>query len=188
MKGKISALSLVTTIALLLAHFTQVVKLQAGQSEWSVYSSKDGGFSIMMPAMPKEEVSTQEVPNLGKAQIHVFVVKDESGFYMASYVEYPPLAKIDQEHADEFGKGFLRSVGQGIAQGANGKVVKETEIDLGTYSGKEILIALPADLVTARPYLIMLSVIQIDDGRVAMDAETGNTKRDLDSRGVIAQS
>jgi len=179
MKGKISALSLVTTVALLLAHFTQVVKLQAGQSEWSVYSSKDGGFSIMMPGMPKEEVSTQEVPNLGKAQIHVFVVKDESGFY--------PLAKIDQEHADEFGKGFLRSVGQGIAQGANGKVVKETEIDLGTYSGKEILIALPAGLVTARAYFIKRRGYQLVAGPSTAGAENGNIKKFLDSFRVTAQ-
>ena len=187
MKGKISALSLVTTVALLLAHFTQVVKLQAGQSEWSIYSSKDGGFSIMMPGMPKEEVSTQEVPNLGKAQIHVFVVKDESGFYMASYVEYPPLAKIDQEHADEFGKGFLRSVGQGIAQGANGKVVKETEIDFGTYSGKEILIALPAGLVTARAYFIKRRGYQLVAGPSTAGAENGNIKKFLDSFRVTAQ-
>src|SRR5207249_253984 len=127
---------LVTTVALLLAHFTQVVKLQAGQSEWSVYSSKDGGFSIMMPGMPKEEVSTQEVPNLGKAQIHVFVVKDESGFYMASYVEYPPLAKIDQEHADEFGKGFLRSVGQGIAQGRMERLSRKPKLIWALTPGK----------------------------------------------------
>jgi hypothetical protein len=181
MKGKISASSLITTLALLLAHLTQAINLQAGQSEWTVYSSKEGGFSILMPGMPKEQVSTQEVPNMGTAQIHLFVVRHESGFYMASYVDYPPLAKTDQENADSFGKGFLRSVGQGIAQGAKGKVVKETEINFGAYPGREILIELPAGLLTARAYFIKRRGYQLIAGPSTPGAENGNIKKFLDS-------
>src|SRR5262249_441555 len=144
MKGKISAWSLVTLLTLLLALVTQVVKLQAGQAEWKVFSSKEGGFSVLMPGVPQEEVKQ----DLGKGEappieIHLFTAKDESGFYLASYTEITGLARANQEYATAVGTGFLRTVNQDTARFMKGKVVKETDISIGAYPGKETLIELP---------------------------------------------
>src|SRR5215510_15207225 len=105
--------------------------------QWQEFSSRAGGFSILMPGTPKEETNSKEFPVVGKGDFHLFTVQSDLGAFVAAYVEVPGLAKQSQSFSDSFGKGFLANVGEGTARGAGGKVVNEKDISYGTNPGKE---------------------------------------------------
>ena len=126
----------------------------APQQQWQEFSSRAGGFSILMPGTPKEETNSQEFPVVGAGDFHLFTVRSDLGAFVAAYVEVPGLAKQSQAFSDSFGKGFLNKVGEGTARGAGGKVVKETDISYGTNPGKEFLIEVPSGQATVRAYFI----------------------------------
>ncbi len=159
---------------------------QSPQSEWKAFSSRAGGFSVLMPGTPREETEVKEFPIVGKGEVHVFVVVNDSGFYLAGYLEIPGLAQQSEAFCDSFGKGFLRTVGDGTAKGAGGRVVKETDISIGNRPGKEILIEVPAGIATARAYFIRRRGYQLLAAPTSA-ADPGNVKKFLDSFKVIAQ-
>lgn len=154
---------------------------QSTPQEWREFSSREGGFSILMPGTPKEEIETKEFPEVGKAVSHMFGFVDDSGFYMAGYVEIPGLAKQSQEFCDDFGGGFLKSIGEAIANGAGGKVVKDMDISAGTRLGREILIDVPGGRLTARAYFVKRRGYQLLAAPTASTGDPGNIKKFLDS-------
>jgi hypothetical protein len=149
--------------------------------EWKEFFSREGGFSILMPGTPKEEIETKEFPVVGKAVSHMFGLVDDSGFYMAGYVEIPGLAQQSQEFCDDFGAGFLKSIGEGIADGAGGKVVKDTDISAGNRLGREIIIEVPGGLLTGRAYFVKRRGYQLLAAPSASGSDPGNIKKFLDS-------
>jgi hypothetical protein len=158
---------------------------ESAQSEWREFSSRQGGFSVLMPGTPQETTEAKEFPIVGKGVIHLFVLANESGVYVAGYLEIPGLAQQSQAFCDSFGKGFLKSIGEGTAKGAGGKVVKDTDISFGKDPGKEILIEVPAGLATARAYFIKRRGYQLLAAPSGNDV--GNVKKFLDSFKVTAQ-
>ena len=134
--------------------FTEGPTTYSTAPQWQEFSSRAGGFSVLMPGVPKEEINSQEFPVVGKGDFHVFTVQSELGAFVAAYVEVPGLAKQSQSFSDGFGKGFLTNIGEGTARGAGGKVVKETDISYGTNPGKEFLIEVPSGQATVRAYFI----------------------------------
>jgi len=159
---------------------------QTAQSEWRVFSSRAGGFSVLMPGTPKEETEVKELPEIGRGETHLFVLAGESGVYVAAYLDLPGLARQTQAFCDGFGKGFLKSIGEATAKGAGGKVVKDTDISFGKDPGKEILIEVPAGLATARAYFIKRRGYQLIAAPTA-GSDPGNVKKFLDSFTLIAQ-
>ena len=157
------------------------------QSQWREFAPPAGGFSVLMPGTPKEQIQVKEFPVVGKGEVRLYILTIESGVYAAGYVEVPGLAKQTQAFCDSFGKGFLSSVGDGTAKGAGGKVVKETDIQFGTNPGKEILIDTPAGIATARAYFINKRGYQLLALSRGTDADAGNVKRFLDSFKVTAR-
>lgn len=122
--------------------------------QWQEFSSRAGGFSVLMPGLPKEETNSKDFPVVGKGDFHLFTVQSDLGAFVAAYVEVPGLAKQSQSFCDSFGKGFLANVGEGTARGAGGKVVNEKDISYGTNPGKEFLIDVPSGQATVRAYFI----------------------------------
>jgi hypothetical protein len=159
---------------------------QATQSEWREFSSRQGGFSVLMPGTPKEETEVKELPVVGRGETHLFVLASESGVYVAAYLDVPGLARQNQAFCDSFGKGFLKNIGEATAKGAEGKVVKDTDILFGKDPGKEILIEVPAGIATARAYFINRRGYQLIAAPTA-GSNHGNVKKFLDSFKVTTQ-
>ena len=123
--------------------------------QWQEFSSRAGGFSVLMPGRPTEDTDSKDFPVVGKGDVHLFTAQTELGVFIAGYLEIPGLAKQTPAFCDSFGKGFLSTIGEGTAKGANGKVVKETDISYGADPGKEILIEAPGGKkATVRAYFI----------------------------------
>lgn len=159
---------------------------QPAQSDWKVFTSRAGGFSVLMPGTPKEETEVKEIPVVGRGETHLFVLASESGVYVAAYLDVPGLARQTQAFCDSFGKGFLKSIGEATAKGAGGKVVRDTDISFGKDPGKEILIEVPAGHATARAYFIKRRGYQLIAAPAGGD-DVGNGKKFLDSFKVTAQ-
>ena len=121
---------------------------------WRQFTSQRGHFSVVMPGTPQEQTQEQDFPVVGKGIVHLFGLTEPAGVYLATYVEVPGLAQQNQEFIDEFGKGFLQNIGEATAQGAEAKVIKETDISFGKYPGKEILIEGEGGIATIRAYFI----------------------------------
>jgi hypothetical protein len=156
------------------------------QSQWQTFSSKAGGFSVLMPGIPKEETDFKEFPVVGKGEVHLFTIQSELGTFVAGYIEIPGLAKQSQSFSDSFGKGFLSTIGEGTAKGAGGKVVKESDISYGNDPGKEILIETPSVKATVRAYFINRHGYQL----IAAPGASGSSetvKRFLDSFKIITR-
>ena len=153
---------------------------QAAQSPWREFTSKQGGFSVLMPGAPKEETEVKELPVVGKGETHLFILSHESGVYVVSYLDVPGLARQDQSFCDSFGKGFLKSIGEATAKGAGGKVASETDISFGKNPGKEILIEVSAGIATARAYFIRRRGYELIGAPTAGSNPT-NVKKFLDS-------
>ena len=158
---------------------------QAAPSEWKEFSSRQGGFSVLMPGTPQEQTEVKELPVVGRGETHLFILASESCVYVAAYLDLPGLALQTQTFCDSFGKGFLNSIGDATAKGAAGKVVKETDISFGKDPGKEILIETPAGIATARAYFIRRRGYQLIAAPAGNDV--GNVKKFLDSFKVTTQ-
>jgi len=154
---------------------------KAAQTEWREFSSRQGRFSVLMPGTPKEETEVKEFPVVGKGEVYLFILANESGVYVAGYLDVPSLAQQTQEFCDSFGKGFLRTIGEGTAKGGGGKVVKETDILFDKDPGKEILIQVPSGLATARAYFIKRRGYQLIAVPPSSGSDSGNVKKFLDS-------
>jgi hypothetical protein len=160
----------------------------ASQAAWREFSPRLAGFSVLMPGTPKEETETKEFPVVGKGMVHLFVLANEYGVYVVGYLEVPGLAQQSQSFCDSFGKGFLAGIGEGTAKGAGGKVVKDSDISMGSYPGKEILIQVPAGLATARAFFIKRRGYQLIAVPPSGSDDAGNVKKFLDSFKVTAGS
>ena len=169
-----------------LAAHTDQKTPQAGQPDWREFRSRQGGFSVLMPGTPQEQTEVKELPEVGRSETHLFVLGSESGVYGAAYLDLPGLARQTQVFCNNFGKGFLKSIGEATAKGAGGKVVKDTDISFGKDPGKEILIEAPGGVATARAYFIKRRGYQLIV-LPAAGSDRGNVKKFLDSFKVTAQ-
>lgn len=141
-------------------------------AEWKEFTSKPGGFKVLMPGTPTEE--TQAVNG---EKLVIYGAETEQAYYAATYTEMPftveRLAKDTEKVLDGSRRGMLESV--------NGKLLKETRLKLdGKHSGRELQaeINLPGKtgVVRARIYvvdrlLINLSAVGTAEAVASPDVE-----------------
>jgi hypothetical protein len=109
---------------------------------WSVYTSKDGGFSVALPGKPAE--SKQRVMTAtGHLDVHLFVVetKDDAA-YVVSYTDLPA-GEIKAGSADK----RLDHARDGAVDHARGKLRTEKKIELAGSPGRELIIETDKDVV-----------------------------------------
>ncbi|TAE58741.1 MAG: hypothetical protein EAZ76_06940 [Nostocales cyanobacterium] len=132
------------------------------KSIWSVFSSAEGGFRILMPGEPqftKQQVKTKT----GEVDVNLFSVerKGEGTKYTVAYIDYP------QEYIDLLSKRNL--VAQAIDTGkktaldkAKGSIISEEKITLDGYEGKEVNYTKPGDIVVKhRIFLVGTRLYQV---------------------------
>lgn len=118
------------------------------KSIWSVFSSTQGGFRILMPGKPTE--TTEKVKTkTGEIEVKMFSVErqEEGTKYTVAYIDYP------QEYIDLLVKKNL--VAQAIDTGKNtalksakGTIINEEKITLDGYLGKEVNYTKPDNRIT----------------------------------------
>lgn len=92
--------------------------------EWVVYTSKEGGYKISMPAEPTEQ--TRDINTaIGNVTMYMAMLEGESTddnlLYMSAYAQYPA-DKISSSMTKEEQDRFFKGAAEGSAKSMNGKV------------------------------------------------------------------
>ena len=115
--------------------------LQNGANEWVLLAPAGEGFSIRLPAKPKEE--TDRVPMMGNTYLMRLytVVDDENGMlYMVVMQEFASLAGILEpsvrleKFMDGFKAGFAKSMGSMVT---SLELKAERDLDLKSHLGRQ---------------------------------------------------
>jgi hypothetical protein len=130
-----------------------------GAQSWYTLTLKNYGCKIDFPAEPtqkKQKVSSA----VGKLKLDMYIYqpseqsKDANIVYLFNYTEYPS-AQVSSDDTEALDTFFDNAVG-GAVSTANGKLLSEKEISIGTYPGREVKIDYPegAAIITVRMYLV----------------------------------
>lgn len=92
--------------------------------EWVVYTSKEGGYKISMPAAPTEQNRDINTA-IGNVTMYMAMLEGESTddnlLYMSAYAQYPA-DKISSSMTKEEQDRFFKGAAEGSAKSMNGKV------------------------------------------------------------------
>jgi hypothetical protein len=125
----------------------------AAPSVWKVFSSEDGGFSLLMPGEPSENKS-EDVTSFS-------ITRDrEAVTYTISYTDFPIDPKTEKNGIDEAFKG----VRDGITE-EGGKILTQKPVTQKDIPGQELRVQMPNGVLTRvrsyvagkRLYLVMAS-------------------------------
>jgi hypothetical protein len=132
------------------------------KSVWSVFSSQEGGFKILMPGTPQETKQKVKSKN-GEVEVNLFTVErpQEDVKYTVAYIDYPE-AYISMLNDKNLLEQAIDTGKNTALKNANGTVISEETIKLGDYSGKEINYTKPGDkIVKHRIFLVGKRLYQI---------------------------
>jgi hypothetical protein len=120
-------------------------------SAFTTFTSKEGGFSVLMPGKPTEKVTTAKDPAGRDVETTLFIVDLKTVAYLASYTERPDLATVTAD-----GKNAALENGRdAVVKGLNGKLLTDKRITLGNNPGREFQIEVPnLGVYRSRTYLV----------------------------------
>lgn len=102
---------------------------------WKEFKSQEGGFSVIMPGIPKEMTQTGET-SLGKVVIHAFRL-DTFAFYQVSYFDFPKIIDDPVTSKNVIDKGR-----DGMVLRSHGKLISEAETTLDGHPSRLMLVEL----------------------------------------------
>ncbi|MFS8084269.1 MAG: hypothetical protein ACMG6H_01430 [Acidobacteriota bacterium] len=151
----------------LLAFAWAIDGFQAG--DWIQFAPPGGGFSVMMPAKPQEEVTPRE-----DFTSHFFRVTTPNVFYEAGYVDYAPSFRLDAAQELEANRdSFLKTI--------NAKLIDSKKITLDGRSGIEFTADGNQASIKSRIYLFGSRMFQITVASGKGRDESDNVNRFLAS-------
>jgi len=137
--------------------------------EWIKVAPTGGGFSVMMPARPEEEVNSQK-DYVG----HMFTVTTANAIYSVSYGDYAPSIRLDVD--DE-----LAADRDKFVEGLNAKLLESKRITLDGRAGLEFMAENEQAKFQSRVYLFGNRVHQVGVAVFHGKDESENAKRFLSS-------
>lgn len=124
--------------------------LAASQTdEWFKLAPIGGGFSVMMPVKPEEQVKTGD-----ELTLHLFIVETRSAIYLVSYGDYAPSSRIDVE-------AELIANRDGFARSLSATVIDTKKITKDGRQGLEFTAQNDSTFITSRLYMFGNRIHQI---------------------------
>lgn len=120
---------------------------QAG--EWVKVSPLGGGFSIMMPAKPEEEVKPSD-----EFTSHLFTVTTSNGVYLVEYGDYAPSIRLEADTA-------LAANRDKVVKDLNATLTDSKKVILDGRPGLEFTAESDRALIESRLYLFGNRVHQV---------------------------
>lgn len=107
----------------------------ASQSVWSVFTSPQQDFSVLMPGEPQETSASTSI-NTVSIDIQGFVVRryDDTVQYLVTRIDFP--ADLDTQNIDP--EQFLEAMQSRILAQAEGELLEAQNVSLNNYPGREI--------------------------------------------------
>jgi hypothetical protein len=148
--------------------------LQATPVEsWQEFKHEAGNFSVMMPGKPVE-VSQMIESDVGKVPIRVFTAPEGKLIYLAMYAEYP--IAIDTPGMIKTSLNNARDL---LLIKSNGKLINETDISLGKYTGRELKAKGKEGAIRSRIYIVNQRMYML-----AASAEGAEEAKQLDTKKI----
>ena len=117
--------------------FALALPLLLGQppASWKSFTSKEGGFSVSLPAIPREKRQTVKGPK-GAREVTIFVLEAKGdGSFVVSFSEFSPSeVKAGSEEKR------LSHARDGAVESTKGKLLHERKITLEGHAGRELWI------------------------------------------------
>src|SRR5262245_11712222 len=111
-----------------------VPPIATAQSGWEAVTSKEGGFSVEMPAKPSLTSSSTRKDKGGTTKVHTLGCETAGGVYIAQKIEFPTaVAKGAEEQA-------LDAERDAFAAEWRGKVLSEKKVRAGGRPGRDFTI------------------------------------------------
>jgi len=110
----------------------------AGEADWMTFTSKDGGFSVLMPGTPTFTATTDHTV-VGAVIENLYSLETSSATFSAEYTDLPGVATFfesDDSLYDDAKEGLLKRTG--------GKLISYYGIEQAGITGKEIQCVIPA--------------------------------------------
>ncbi|MSS72941.1 MAG: hypothetical protein EXS64_15830 [Candidatus Latescibacteria bacterium] len=130
-----------------------IAALAGGCGKKDVFASKEGGFSVETSSVPKQKKET--VPTLdGPVDVYTltFEIQNPALEYWIVYIDYPE-ATVRQKGPGQ----LLKEARDGSVDNVHGRLLKERDISLEGYPGKEIEYegeGAEEDIYKSRMYLV----------------------------------
>ena len=157
--------------------FGLALPLLIGQSApWRQFAPKEGGFTVSLPAAPKEKKDKLKLP-AGAADVTLFLCEAPGEVtYVVSVTDYPP---ADVQGGEE---QRLRHARDGAVKNSQGKQFHERKIALDGHPGREVWITTPGDgMIHLRLYAVGPRLYQTMAVGPKSQIETKDTAKFMDS-------
>jgi hypothetical protein len=147
------------------------------EAEWSEFTTREGGFSVLLPGVPASETRTLNIPS-GPVDLHMFGVEQDGFAYMASYNDYPD-ELVNQRPAAT----MLDGARDGAVANVQGELLGESLLTIDGHPGREIKVAASGGqlMMVARIYLVGNRLYQAAVVTDKENALSGNVVKFLDS-------
>ena len=133
--------------------------------EWFKLAPLSGGFSVMVPAQPQEEIKTSD-----DFTMHLFTLTTPDDIYLASYGDYAPGARFEVEEQ-------LNASRDSFARDLNARVVESKKIKMNGRPGLEFTAVTDRAAIKSRIYLFGNRIHQIAVAALNGTTETDDVKR-----------
>ena len=137
---------IIVAILLLTSGFQQA-KPKSTHSDWIVFSPKDGGFSIMLPAEPEQRALPHETKE-GRTLSPMYELTQGGFKYVVSYMNHP--ASVEGDERDK----LLSMAAEAVITSAGGSVVSNTSLSLDGSPGREVVGEVKGFSYRSRVYLV----------------------------------
>ncbi len=120
------------------------------QSNWEVYESSEGAFSVLVMGMP--DLDNTEIDIIfGSVTLYMFIWDKTDIVYMIAYADYPEEVVSYSNPED-----MLNAAKEGALENVQGEIISERNIELKGYPGKEIVISAKVEKAIATVHLYMV--------------------------------
>lgn len=135
---------------------TNLETVEIAQSVWQRFTSPGGDFTILMPGEPSATAASTTINDAPVAIVGYFVARyDDTVRYLVTRIDFPDSLdtnKIDREQ-------FLSAMQNQILQQANGQMLQDRTITLGSYPGREMKLQTTSN---NRPYISINRLYWVD--------------------------
>ncbi len=145
-------------------------------SVWQEFSSREGGFTILLPSQPQESLVNLKT-DLGLMVLHAFTVTNGDREYRVTYTDLLHPAKNEKDT-----EKVLKTARQFALTGKHREMLKEQFLTLDDHPGREFRISEDSELVLIdRAYLVGKRLYQVITSFSAAKGESTETGRFLGS-------
>jgi hypothetical protein len=142
-------------------------------SNWTEVAPAASGFKILMPARPKASSQVQELPMLGKTELHLLQVSERDNFYQAAYFKLSESSTVNI-NSSTFQQAFFSGMTQGFVRSVQGELVKEATVNHEGFEGREIQVKTPTAIIWSRMFLVNGMVYSLIFGSTTNGADDQN--------------